>query len=71
VRFLSKSQKAADLALSMPAKSRQGRFKIAFSASFGVVRRAILGGNVENYKYSTWISDRYRSSRERRVLGQL
>jgi len=33
---------AADLALSMPAKSRLDRFKIALSASFGVVRRAPL-----------------------------
>jgi len=31
-----------DLALSMPVKSRLGRFKIALSASFGEVRRAPL-----------------------------
>jgi len=36
---VSLSRIAADLALSMPAKSRLGRFKIAFSAPFGVVRR--------------------------------
>jgi len=39
---VSLSRIAADLALSMPAKSRLGRLKIAFSASFGVVRRAPL-----------------------------
>jgi len=39
---VSLSRTAADLALSMPAKSRLGRFKIAFHASFGVVRRAPL-----------------------------
>jgi len=39
---VSFSQIAADLALSMPYKSRLGRFKIAFSVSFGVVRKAPL-----------------------------
>jgi len=39
---VSLSRIAADLLFSMPAKSRLGRFQIAFSASFGVVRRAPL-----------------------------
>jgi len=37
---VSLSRIAADLPHPMPARSRLGRFKIAFSASFGVVRRA-------------------------------
>jgi len=36
------SRIAADLAFSMPAKARLGRFKIAFSALFVVVQMAPL-----------------------------